>query len=162
MSCEWLPQFYEYPDWNNYAAYEKKLYSFFRAIYILRLMNFKGTILRYRRHPIIENREELYYHLTCCDYNKEKDRMPDPERIIRIEWTRAFIENYLCYNTCCNSKPMYWIKKYNTCIKHKIFHNDFLIVIEERVEYYLLITGHYINEEYYRRDLKNEYERNKN
>lgn len=159
MSCKWLPEFYESPDWNNFEAYEKKLYEYFKRVYFSNDMYFNGKRLKYRRHPIIDNREELYYHLTCQDYKKDGKRLFDSERIKRIDWTKAFIEHYNCQESCCDNKPIFWTKRKNNKVKHKIYHNNFLVIVEDRVNYCLLITGFYVHEEYYRRGLIKEYEK---
>lgn len=157
MECEWLPGFYDEPDWNNYALFEEQLYGVFKQIYLDLPLFFNEVNVRYRFHPIVNNKEEIFYHLTCKDYECEGERCPDPNRIVRIRWTRAFIENYLCNNECCSSKPLYWIKKNKNKLRHKIFFGNFLVILEERNEYFLLVTGFYIEEEYYKRGLIEEY-----
>ncbi|MEI6286906.1 MAG: hypothetical protein WCP79_10435 [Bacillota bacterium] len=152
MECKWLPPLYAEPDWNNYRDYEEKLYKFFCYVYFSNSMYFKDLIVRYRFHPIVDGREEVFYHLTCRDYTKEKDRMPDPGRIIRSAWARAIIENYDCSFECCDEKPLYWAKTDSRSKKkrHMLFFQNYLVILEEREKYFLLITGYYVSEEYKR------------
>ena len=121
MECKWLPDFYDEPVWNDYPAFEEKLYLLFKRLYLENPLTFKELIVRYRFKPFVNNKEEVFYHLTCKDFEKEGDRCPDPNRIVRIKWTRAFIENHICKHDCCTSKPLYWTKTYGNKIRHKIF-----------------------------------------
>ena len=97
--------------------------------------------------------------MTCKDYTSDGVRCPDPNRIIRIAWTKSFIENHVCLEECCLTKPLYWTKRDGNKLKHKIFHEGFLVILEERDEYFLLITGFYVEEEYYKKGLIKEYEK---
>lgn len=106
MGCKWLPDFYEEPDWNDFSSFEQKLYEFFRKLYLDNPLFFQEIIVKYRFKPIVNNKEEVFYHLTCKDYETTGERSPDPNRIIRIAWTKAFIENYKCENDCCEFKPL--------------------------------------------------------
>jgi len=157
MVCKWLPDFYDEPDWNDYSSFEEKLYLFFRWLYLEHPLLFQEITVKYRFKPFVNNKEEVFYHLTCKDYETDGERCPDPNRIIRIKWTRAFVENYICMNNCCESKPLYWTKAYGNKIRHKIFYEDFLVILEEREEYFLLITGYYVEEMYYKKGLLKEY-----
>lgn len=157
MTCKWLPEFYDEPDWNDFQSFENKLYEVFRALYLDSQILFNEIIVKYRFKPYVNNREEVFYHLTCKDYEEEGLRSPDPDRIVRIKWTKAFIENHICNEVCCDLKPLYWTKEYGKNQRHKIFYQDFLVILEERENYFLLITGYYVQEAHYRRGLEKEY-----
>lgn len=156
MLCKWLPDFYPAPDWNNFSKYELELYVLFRQVYLETPLKFKDIVVRYRHQPLEDGKENVFYHLTCKDYEANGNRSPDPERITRIKWPRAFIENYDCSEGCClveEGRLLYWIQPEGTKLKHKIYYRDFLVVLEERQEYYLLVTGFYVEEIYYRKGL---------
>jgi len=159
MNCKWLPPFYKEPDWNNYAEYEEELYNFFKYVYLKKHIIFNGKIIKYRYEPRFNGKEEIFYHLICkiTKEASEKVRNPDKDRIIRIEWPKAFIENYNCNYDCCKDKPMYWVKEN----RHKIFYKNYLVIIEERNTYFLLITGFYVEDDYYRVGLIKEYKKYK-
>lgn len=157
MECMWLPDYYEQPDWNNYIVFEENLYFLFRKLYLDNPLVFHDQFVRYRHHPKINDKEEIFYHLTCKTNDFDGDRSPDPNRIIRIKWARSFIENHICLNECCKSKPFYWTKLDGNKLKHKIFFEDYLVILEERDDYFLLITGFYVEEEYYKRGLLKEF-----
>lgn len=162
-NCKWLPALYPDPDWNNYMYYEETLYEWFWKTYLdpQYPLVFNQKIVRYRHHPKTNDKEEVFYHLTCKKYRGDNERKPDANRIVRIKWPKAFIENYDCSNSCCVEKPLYWKDLKNKSILHKIFHLNYLVVIEERERYCLLVTGFYVEETYYRRGLLKEYEKSK-
>lgn len=158
MHCKWLPDFYKDIDWNNYAAFEEELYIFFREKYLNKPLFFHHKIVKYRYKPILNDKEDVFYHLISKNYESDSERSPDPNRIIRISWTRAFIENHCCIDECCESKPLYWSKMKGNKLMHKILFEKFLVILEERDEYFLLITGYYVEEEYYMKGLMKEYQ----
>jgi len=160
MDCKWLPEYYEAPNWNDYSSFETRLYEFFKLLYFSNPLEFQRIIVRYRHRPYFNNREDVFYHLTCKTYVEGEDRFPDPNRIIRIAWTKAFVENYICKERCCAEKPLYWTKAYPTGIRHKILFNDFLVILEERDKYFLLVTGFYVEEKYYLIGLQKEAQKN--
>lgn len=61
MECKWLPEFYEEPAWSNYSAFEDRLYLQFRSTYIDQALYYIGNIVRYRYHPRINGKEEVFY-----------------------------------------------------------------------------------------------------
>lgn len=163
MECKWLPPFYKEPDWNNYVQFEEELYDFFYKIYIGddNKLYFDGREVKYRFKPYENGKEEFFYHITC-DSNVRgsyKNRTPCTERIKRIEWPKAFINNYICNYNCCENKPLYWKKEYinNGNIRHFILFQRYIIILEDRKEYFLFITGYYIEEEYRLRGFYKEY-----
>ena len=72
MKCKWLPQLYEYPDWNNYAEYESKLYTFFKKLYWYNSVYFNDKKLVLKKYPMDSNtnREESFYHFSCKVYKE--------------------------------------------------------------------------------------------
>jgi hypothetical protein len=156
MNCKWLPDFYPKPDWSNYPLYEDELYTFFRSLYLDKKLFFLGKPISYRYAPYENGKEEVFYHLTCKKHEGKTIRDPDPERIIRIEWTKAYIENHVCIDSCCTDKPLYWIDDKR---KHKIFFNNFIVILEERKDKFMLVTAFYIESKNYKVGLKKEHAR---
>lgn len=90
-------------------------------------------------------------HLTHKDEfhksNDPNDRIPDPRRAERIGWNRAIIENYKCNENCNNcEKILYFEEYYKKNVRAYFLFKDvkFLVIIEKRQNYNLLITGYYI------------------
>lgn len=153
-NCRWLPELIEYPDWNKYKEYEDKLYCIFREMYLDSNIYYQRKPIKYRYVPKINDKEESFYHCTCKNYVKIEEREPDPNRMIRIKWIKYFIENYDCKFDCCNNKPLRWIEQYkNKNYRHYIYFKRYLVILEERENYCLLISGFYVDEEYYHHGL---------
>ena len=161
--CKWLPALLPEPDWNSYyPGYENFLYNLFQKIYLdsCKPIYFLGKIVRFRFKPYEHGKEEVFFHLTCKDEDQIRNRTPDRNRFLRLEWTRSFIENYTCTDICCSTKPLFW-KNTNQKNRYKILFHNFLVVLEDRNTYFLLITGFYVPDEYYIRGLLKEYEKTK-
>lgn len=152
--CKWLPDLYDYPDWNNFKDYEDKLYEVFRLLYLDSELSFLNKPLRYRYQPKFNEKEEVFYHCTCKDYSSINSRQPDPNRMIRIRWIKAFIENYICRYNCFPDCPLYWTETYkNKNLRHYIYLEGYLVIIEERESYFLFITAFFVEDEYYHKGL---------
>ena len=152
--CKWLPDLFDEPDWNNYYKYEERLYNLFKTQIIDTPLLFRNKPIKIRRIPMENNKEEAFYHCTCKNYTDIQNRSPDPERMIRLPWLSAIIQNYNCKEDCCDEKPLLWRKlaKSNN-YRYHIYFNDYLVILEERADYVLLITAFYVEEDYYHRKL---------
>lgn len=98
----WLPAYEYYEDYDSWQEYEDTLYSIFKSDFIDSHPQFDGKRVNIRRHPIEYGKEEAFFHVTCQDYLKNGERVPDLRRCERIRWVRAFIENYKCNSALCD------------------------------------------------------------
>ena len=110
---------------------------------------FDGLPVKIRKYPFEFGKEEAFFHLTCQDYMKSKERFPDFKRSERLKWCRSFIDNwnkcadYICSN--CNGLKIWkepFKKTFQVCILSEEY--KYIVVLEKRENYYLLITGYYI------------------
>ena len=163
-TCKWLPEVLDYPDWNNYVEYENMLYSIFKIEIINATLLFREKRVEIRWYPIENNKEEAFYHCICKDYNNTKDRSPDPERMIRIGWIAPIIRNYNCSDTCCDEKPLFWRKYVQKSKRYRyhLYFRRFLVVLEERGTYYLLITAFYVDKNQYDKSLRKDAQKAEN
>ena len=147
----WLPGIVDYNDYNgNWGQYENALYLIFKADFIDTKPTFENKQVNIKRHPMVGDKEEAFIHITHQDYNKDGERLPDMRRCERIRWTRSFIENHNCDITKCIE-----------CDGIKIWEEDahkgtgkrihlllekerYVVVIERRATYCVLITSFYI------------------
>lgn len=152
INCEWIPKIIELRDFGgDWYEYDSYLYSIFVRDFIDNPMEFNGKPLRIRRHPMQGDKEQAYFHVTNKDSslssNDPNDRVPDLRRCERIEWIRLFLENYDCNKGCkdCSGIKV-WRENYKGNDRlHFLFEEyRFLVIIEERKDYYLLISGFYI------------------
>ncbi|MBI9014061.1 MAG: hypothetical protein JEZ08_17635 [Clostridiales bacterium] len=152
MCCSWLPEFYDYPVWAEYDKYEMGLFDEFLNVYKNKPIYFTNERVSFKRKPEYLGKDESFYHMTCRKFEVDKrtgeilERDPDPERMIRIRWSRAIIENHLCNNGCC-MEPYYWTKVFkNGNLRHKIYKDQYLVILEEREDYFLFVTGYYVDD----------------
>ena len=160
-SC-WLPDLVERDAFNDWQAYEDELYKIFRETIVDGYPVFKGRPVRIRRHPMEYDREEAFWHVTCQDYAKDGKRLPDPRRCERIRWVRAFIDNCeCCRETCreCDGMLM-WSAPYKSGQRVKILLEEehYVVILEPRDNYVLLITAYYIDHEHSLRKMLKEYD----
>jgi len=163
LDCKWLPDYFDYPDWNNYRQYEENLYNLFKIQIINGNLSFLNKRISIKRYPIENNKEEAFYHCTCKDYYNTHDRKPDPERMIRLPWLAPLIKNYNCNEDCCEDKPLKWKKKYKSKnYRYYLYFRNYLVILEDRPSYFLLITAFYVEDEYYDRGLRSNAQKTEN
>jgi hypothetical protein len=145
----WLPpqELFENYD-SDWKAYEAGLYSIFKADFIDSKPMFENKQVNIRKHPMEYDKEEAFFHVTCYDFRKDKNRIPDFRRCERIRWVRSFIENYNCDPTNCPGCDgvKVWEEPAGTNIRvHLLLEEErYLVVIEKRANYCLLVTAFYI------------------
>jgi hypothetical protein len=152
LQCNWIPNIIELSAFGgDWTAYDDYLYSVFVRDFINSTITFNGKPVKIRRYPIQCDREQSYFHITNKDSSigstDPNDRIPDMRRCERIEWIKLFIENFDCNNGCpdCTGIKV-WSEPYKGNKRwHFLFKEyKFLVIIEERKEYNLLISGFYI------------------
>lgn len=163
VNC-WLPELELNSNYNGkWIDYENILYEIFKSDFIESNPLFDNKKVVIRREPYINGKEEAFYHITCQDYCHDNNREPDLRRCERIRWVRSFIENYsrcdpsLCMN-CTGIKI--WSEPYG---KHSrvyllLEEQKYIVIVENRMNYNLLITAFYIGQEHYMRKLLKRYQ----
>lgn len=158
----WLPELVDMEDFPDWMAYEDELYRIFRKTIVEGCPTFGGLPVRIRRHPMEFGREEAFWHVTCQDYAKEGQRLPDIRRCERIRWVRAFIDNCECRKPVCVecNGMLIWSAPYRSTRRVKILLEEerYVVILEPRREYVLLITAYYVDHDHSLRKLVKEYE----
>ena len=99
-------------------------------------------------------KEEAFFHITCQDYNKDNERVPDFRRCERIKWVKQFIE---AADTNSNDEfegisyeLKIWTENYKINLRYHIMCEElrFMVVLEERERYCLLITAFYFDHDH--------------
>lgn len=144
----WLPKLEEMNDFSTCNEYEDALYYIFFDDLIKNTLYFNGKPVRTRKHPMYNDKEEAFFHVTCCDFNKDGDRNPDFRRCERIRWIRKFIEMPDCTPYPCNDCDgiKIWTEPYKSKFRtHLLLEEErYMVILEERDKYYLLITAYYM------------------
>lgn len=160
--CKWLPETVSLNDYNgDFEAYFNYLYSVFVRDLIKNQPIFKGLRVGARKHPEHNGKHEGFYHLTSKDYEKTgyESRIFDPRRSERLPWIKPIIENYGCNKTCCK-KIEIWKERKNRI--HILFEDEYyVIVLDERKNYYVVVTAYYIETEHNLQNLLRRYEKAK-
>lgn len=88
--------------------------------------------------------------------------MPDFRRCERIRWVRAFIENYNCDTIQCEGIKV-WSKPYRSTTRvHMLLKEEcYMVVLEQRASYCLLIMAFYFEQDYSLRKKLHHYEQYK-
>lgn len=161
-----MPELIPYEGYDCWATYEEILYKIFRNHFIDNYTYFKNRKVKIRFHPIMNGKEEAFYHVTCNDYLKTGDRQPDLRRCERIKWVKAYIENYNCNSLLCESCDgiRIWEEPYKSNSRIHILSEKerYIVVIEKRESYYLLITAHYLEQDHTIRKKLKRYNKAKN
>lgn len=171
LNCEWLPKLEIRDENKDWLDYENALYEIFLSDFIKSQPLFNNKPVRTRKHPITHGREEAFWHITCQNYIDKDERQPDLRRCERIRWVRKFIENHKCKNPDCESYCngiKIWAEKYknknqknNNRIHILLEEEKYIVILEERDEYNLLITGFYIDQNHFLQKKIREYEEHK-
>lgn len=153
--CKWLPTIIPFSDYGDWKEYQDVLYEIFKKDFIDTKPIFQDKQVNYRKHPMEGKYEHAFIHLTHKDefHNSQdpNERLPDLRRSERISWNRKIIENYNCNENCINcNKVRYWEQYYKNNVRVYLLFEDvkFMVVIEKRKSYNLLITGYYIEHNY--------------
>lgn len=150
MSDCWIPNLEFYDDFDGeYPEYFDFLYEIFKSDFIDSNPKFENKNVVIRKHPIQLGKEEAFFHVTCKDFQHNGDRDPDFRRCERIRWVRAFIENYNCDSSKCPECDgvKVWEEEYKSRTRvHLLLEEErYMVVVEKRESYVLLITAFYFD-----------------
>ena len=145
----WLPCLEYFDNYKSWKYYEDSLYTIFKNDFLKSYPLFKNVRVNVKHYPIKNGKEEAFFHFTSKDYDGDGERYPDLKRCERIRWIRAFIENYECNASLCNDCKgvKVWREPYKSKIRVHILLEEerFIVILEERKGYFLLITAFYLN-----------------
>lgn len=166
--CKWLPKIMECRDFSKWNEYLDNLYEIFKKDFIENSPMFESKKVNFKKAPMDGKYEHTFIHLTHKDVyhnsNNPNDRIPDPRRAERIGWNRAIIDNYKCKEKCNNcDKVLYFEEYYKKNVRVYLLFKDvkFLVILEKRENYNLLITGYYVEYEHTMRKYIKKYEQYK-
>lgn len=149
MNCKWLPELLPCNNWAEFAKYDQIIYEVFKNDFIYSQPSFRNLKVKIRRQPMECGKEQAYFHITSKEYVIGQERCPDPKRCERIKWVRAFIENYICDPAECGecSGIKIWGEPYkaNTRVHILLEEENYMVIVEVRPTYALLITAFYFD-----------------
>jgi hypothetical protein len=151
---EWLPGLvllnqYE-GDWNKYI---EAVYKYFKEDFIDSRPRFVDRTVRMKRHPLYQNKEYTFWHITS-EGKREEDRIPDIRRCERIRWPRPIIEH------CTSDFIRCWPNKRGREKRITLwcYEEDYVVVLADRGKYILLWTAYMVTYRHTKEKLLKEYE----
>lgn len=152
---------------ENTNDYHDRAYKVFKREIIDGKLLFNGKEVRTREYPIIDNKVQSFFHIISEENKKGvKIRLYKPERVRMIPYISKMINYYTECQTCEDncSKIKVWSAPYNAKqLRTKIFYEDenYIIILEERKEYYLLVSAYVVDRTDRKIDLLKEYNKYK-
>ncbi len=134
---------------GGWVQYQEELYKVFSKDFKSVGLKFKGKEVKIRYQPIEYGKEEAFFHITCQDYDKDGERVPDFRRCERISWVRTFIEAADTDSQIEFDGYVYNLKIWTEQVKNDFRYHilceevRFMVVVAERDRYCLLITAFY-------------------
>ena len=149
-----LPELIELSQFGgNFAQYLEAVYEIFKNEFVLRRPSFRGIRLGLKKHPMYNNKEATFWHMTS-EGEDEQNRLPDLRRLERIKWPSFMIDN--------SEHP--YLKIWENTRRNKtnilILHPDenYVVVLRKGSDYLLPWTAYLIELEFRKRKFLKEYE----
>ena len=140
----------DYEDEDEYLKVEDTLYQIFLNEICDENLKFNGKKIRLKYFPPHKDLDSAFYHLTSVNFeyrDNEDSREFDSDRSKRLHWIKPTIEtNHIdeCNKECIYIYPkIHRGKKTRTILFNKL--DKYVIILEERDDYYLLVTAYYLN-----------------
>lgn len=143
--CHSLSEIVTLADYRgSYQFYENYLYEIFCNKIKNAQIKFLGKPLSTRRHPEYNGKEESFYHLTCKEQYDLDDRTLDLRRSERLHWIpEALTSSHLKCPTEC-----FVVYKKNKKLHLLDIKDRYIIVLDVRSTYVLLVTAFYIEHQH--------------
>lgn len=164
-NCEWLPELIKFDTMIEDEIIEI-LYKIFKTNIHNRSFSYEGKEVHFRKDPLWKNKEESFFHMIS-DKNLHNNSYYslNMDRARRLLWSKALILHSPCRvqsaKKCCKG-VLSWHFLYNgKKDRVKILHSEYryLVILENRDNYWLFITGYYIENGYKHKDLIKEYKK---
>lgn len=137
-------------DINEYSKTIELLYNFFKDE-LLNKIFFNSKEVMFRMYPPEgKDKEEAFYHLTHTDYKGETDdRYLDIERSKRLNLLKPIIQNVNICPTCIETdcgQILLWKEPFKKTIRYYLYLQDkqYIVILEERQTFYLVISAFYV------------------
>lgn len=135
---KWLPKLVYLSDYANWSDYLDDLQKMFLYDFIECDPCFKDKEVKIKS-GYINDKNITFWHIIS-DGENETDRTLNEDRCQRIKWPKAYIDN--------ESKPAIKIwenkRKRRTRVLLYIEEENYLVILEDRKEYYLLWTAYFV------------------
>ncbi len=148
---DWLPALLPF-DWNAYAESVERAYAVFRRDFeeARSRPRFLSREMRLKWHPPFEGKSATFWHFVT-EGKDEQSRTPNRDRIERIAWPRAVIEN-----AHDETRVRRWLAVKNNDKRWHLAVADFsyLVVLADRGDYLLPWTAFTVDADHQRSKLQ--------
>lgn len=151
------------PDDSDIENYIDSLYQIFLRDLVYNKAPWKdsGLYVSMRRYDEVNGRHAIFWHIITGGSTVEENRILEEHRCVRLGWILPLILKF--NNDYPEEKEIrWWIDARRSSHPRYIITKpeyDYVVVVEERSEYALLVTAYYIEREHRRRKLRNEHDR---
>lgn len=141
LYCSLLPEIEELSQDSDPKLYINSLYDYYKN-YIKFGLYFRGKRVSCKRYPEFEGKDDAFNHLTTKDFHDNNGRQLDLRRCERLKWIKPGMmgdhqgkDCFLKYEKVVRGKNrIHLLNKYDR----------YMIVLEDKGKYVLLITAYYI------------------
>jgi hypothetical protein len=148
---DWLPALIEFA--GNWEQYLEKLYEIFKQDFISDPPTFNNRCFALKKHPVYKGKAATFWHLIS-EGSVEEERTPDLRRCERICWPRSIIDTGHLHGI----KIWKNLRQGKTRLLLALEDFSYVVILDERVEYYLLWTAYPVEHAHQRRKLENEWQ----
>lgn len=152
----WLPELVPLSAYDgDWDAYVEALYEIYKNELANAWVEFDGRKVVQRREPQRLGKDKGFWHI--CGDDKDDDGTPELRRYERIRWPRAIIDHK------SDARVRVWQSDRNITGKRRIFlwfDAEYLVVLEPRPKYVVLITAYCTDRPHTQRKLLADYEIN--
>lgn len=151
------------PQSTNEVQYLDTLYSIFLNDLVHAGLRWRptGLPLSLRRQPEIDGRHAVFWHIVSGGSNIEENRTLDLDRCARLKWVRSIIDQF--NSGFPDEKNVCWWKSPDPRWRGSRYgiatlDFDYVIFIDERPSYALLVSAYYVERERRRLKFKREHD----
>lgn len=150
-------------DDSNMEKYIEDLYQLFLQELVRNELPWKdkGMKVSMRRQPEINGRHAIFWHIITGGSSTEENRKLEKERCVRLRWIRSLITRF--NDDYPDEKQVRWWRKArgSSELRYVITRPeyDYVVIVDERSEYALLVTAYYVEHNHRRRKLCKEHDR---
>lgn len=120
-----------------------------------------ATPLSLRRNPMVSERHAIFWHIISGGGSEESARVIDGERCRRLHWIAPMIRMFNLTHPALGAGTIRWWRSPRPGSPRFLLSTSdysYVVVIEERPEYALLVTAYCVEQEHRRRKLQKEHD----
>lgn len=138
------------PFCGDWTAYIERIYQIYRETILKNNPKYRNFPVKPRYTPEVKGKHHGFWHLTS-EGDKEDEREPCLFRCERIRWIRWLIDNL---NQCAEISVWHETRNNTSEVVIWLESEDYVVVLSERRDYWLLKTAYLIKYDNKRKQLR--------